>query len=188
MTKPVYYQVEQRAAGKWKPVETGRLLVLSGTFRDLLDSVAVTEYQRIRKLDPAKVPSDWVPTYVCGKVLKKVVTHQKEWAKLPWWKRLLYTVLPFANPHVSFVNLVTKEATYRHVCRNLKTELTTYSLLFHQLDDEGTYENVPHYLKAWRDKAREGDAEAACRLLVCRSEQGHDGEFLDVYWSNHGTK
>jgi hypothetical protein len=188
MTKPVYYQVEQRVCGAWSPTEDGRIILLSGSFRDLLDTVNVTDYQRIRKLDPDKLPSDWTPKHVYSKMLRRVLDHQKEWAKLSWWRRVVYHACPLFNPNITFVKLVTTAETYRHTCRSEATERATYLRLFHRLDDAGTYDEVPDYLTAWRDKAREGDSNAACRLLVCRSEQGHDSEFLDVYWSNYGTQ
>jgi hypothetical protein len=187
MTKPVYYQVEQRVCGAWSPTKGGKIILLSGSFRELLDTVNVPEYQRIRKLDPNKLSDDWTPAHVYSKELRQILTHQREWAKLPRWQRALHAILPFTNPRVTFINLVTTERTYSHVCPSLARERDAFLQLFNQLDEAGTYDDVPDYLVDWRDAARFGDDDAACRFMVCRSEQGHDGEFLDVYWSDYGT-
>ncbi len=187
MTKPVYYQVEQRVSGAWCPTKDGRIILLSGSFRELLDTVDVTELQRIRRLDPDKLPPDWTPKHVYSKRLRQILSHQRDLGKLSWWRRALYRVLPLFNPNITFINLVTTEATYRHTCRSGATERATYLQLFRQLDQAGNYYDVPDYLIDWRDAARFGCHDAACRFLVCRSEQGHDGEFLDVYWSDYGT-
>jgi hypothetical protein len=187
MTKPVYYQVEQRMHGAWSPTKDGRIILLSGSFRELLDTVNVPEYQRIRKLDSAKLPTGWTPRHVYSKMLRQLLDHQQEWRKLSWWRRALHTILPFTNPRVTFINLVTTERTYSHVCPSLARERDAFLQLFNQLDEAGTYDGVPEYLVVWRDSARLGCHDAACRFLVCRSEQGHNGEFLDVYWSDYGT-
>jgi hypothetical protein len=187
MTKPVYYQVEQRISGAWSPTKRGKIILLSGSFRELLDTVNVTEYQRVRKLDSDKLPDDWTPAHVYSKRLRQILTHQREWAKLPWWRRTLHAILPFTSPRVTFVNLRTEEKIHSHTCPSLAKEREAYMQLFNQLDDAGTYDDVPDYLVDWRDAARLGDDDAACRFMVCRSEQGHDGEFLDIYWSDYGT-
>ena len=187
MTKPVYYQVEQRICGEWKPTKSGKIIHLSGSFRELLDTVNVTEYQRIRKLDPDKLTDDWTPAHVYSKLLRELLDHQSVWVRLPQWRRALYRVLPLLNPTRVFINLVTTNATYSYVCCSRAEERAAYMQLFNQLDEAGTYDDVPDYLANWRDAARLGDDDAACRFLVCRSEQGHDGEFLDVYWSDYGT-
>lgn len=187
MTEPVYYQVEQRICGVWGPTKDGRIIILSGSFRELLDTINVTEYQRIRKLDPDKLLCDWTPKHVYSKGLRQILTHQREWVKLPWWRRALYRILPTFNPTVTFINLVATETTYRHVCHNQMEEYATYIRLFRQLNEVGTYDDIPYYLKDWRDAARLGDSNAACKFMVCRSDQGHDGEFLDIYWGDYGT-
>lgn len=184
MTKPVYYQVEQRMEGVWAPTKRGKIILLSGSFRELLDTVNVTEYQRIRKLDAGKIPAGWAPAHVYSKQLRQLLDHQKEWAKLPWWRRALHAILPFTNPNVTFVNLKTREKTYSYTCTSLKTERDAFLLLFQQLWLAGNYRDVSGYLMDWRDAARLGCRAAACRFMVCRSEQGHDGEFLDVYWGD----
>ena len=188
MTKPVYYQVEQRACGAWSPAKRGNIVLLSGSFRELLDTITVGELQRVKRLDPKKLTEDWKPYHVYSKLLRRILTHHAEWGKLSWWRRTLHAVLPFTNPRVTFINLQATERTYSHVCRSLAKEQEAFLYLFNILDREGTYNNVPNYLMDWRDKAREGDDNAACRFMVCRSEQGHDGEFLDVYWSDYGTE
>lgn len=184
MTKPVYYQVEQRMCGAWCPTKSGKIILLSGSFRELLDTVNVTEYQRIRKLDPNKLTDDWTPAHVYSKLLRELLDHQSIWDRLPRWRRALYRVLPLFNPVKVFVNLRTADTIYSYVCRSRAEERAAYLELFNRLDEAGTYDDVSDYLAVWRDAARLGDDDAACRFMVCRNEQGHDGEFLDVYWGD----
>ena len=187
MTKPVYYQVEQRICGAWAPTKSGKIILLSGSFRELLDTVNITEYQRIRKLDAGKIPANWTPAHIYSKLLRELLDHQSVWARLPLWRRTLHTLMPFTNPRVTFINLLATESTYSHVCPSLAKERDAFLQLFRQLDQAGNYYDVPDYLMDWRDAARLGCHDAACRFMVCRSEQGHDGEFLDIYWSDHGA-
>ena len=181
MTKPVYYQVEQRMCGAWSPTKDGGIILVSGSFRDLLDTVDITEYQPIIKLDPYKLPGDWIPKHVYSKMLRRVLDHQREWGKLSWWRRALYRVFPFFNLDVTFITLKDNQ---RYACRNAAAEGAAYLRLFNRLDDVGSYRTIPDYLLNWVVAARGGCADAACRVLVCRSEQGHAGEALDVYWSD----